>query len=98
MGPSQRDEREAAPAAAGAATPAAGFAAVAPGLAGITGLAAGPEKLLLVDGGVLAAGGVMLRCMPKLRPPPIRAASAKSEWTMASEANAARATMSRRFT
>ena len=74
-GPSQRDARDGAAAAAAAG---AGLAAVAPGLAGITGLAAGPENAPLF-GAVLAAGGTMLRCMPKLRPPPMRVpASAKS--------------------
>jgi len=43
-----------------------------------------------VEGDVRAAGGAMLRCMPKLRPPPIRAASARSLRVSVSAANAAR--------
>jgi hypothetical protein len=95
MGPSQRDARDGVPAAA---APAAGRAAVAPGVAGMTGRSAGPENALPVEGDVRAAGGAMLRCMPKLRPPPIRAASAKSACTRANEPAAASAMTNRRFT
>jgi hypothetical protein len=98
MGPSQRDAPDGAPAAA--AAPGAGRAAVAPGVAGMTGFAAGPvnEFELAAGGAVRAAGGAMLRCIPKLRPPPMRAASAKSACTRANEAAAARAMTKRRFT
>src|SRR4029453_16702503 len=75
MGPSQRDAPDGA---AAAAAPGRAAAAVA-GDAGITGFDAAPDGATAEGAGVDGVAGAMLwRCVPRLRPPPRRLASATS--------------------
>ena len=85
IGPSQREAPDGAAAGAGA-VPAAGVAGCAAAL--FAGAAAG---------GAGFDGVTLWRCAPKLRPPPIRAASARSLRVSVSAANAARSRIDVRF-
>ena len=71
IGPSHRDMPDGAGAAGEAAR-----AAAAPGCAGITGSEAAPGRGATLGAGWL--GATFWRCMPRLRPPPNRLASATS--------------------
>src|SRR6266403_2248115 len=92
MGPSQREAPDGA-AAGEDAVPAAGVVA---GEAGVVGCA---EALLAgaAAGGADFDGVTLWRCAPKLRPPPIRPASARSLRASVRVANAARSRIGVRF-